>query len=69
MLLARARESAQRYGGGADDAALQILASRLQVVSGDYGDPSTYQALAAVLRGRVRPLFYDGGGGLRAWRT
>ncbi len=58
MLLARARESAQTYGGGADDAAQRILASRVQVVSGDYGEASTYQALAAVLRGRVRPLFY-----------
>src|SRR4030095_7127843 len=57
MLLARARESAQTCGGGGDDAAQRILASRVQVVSGDYGEASTYQALAAVLRGRGRPLF------------
>jgi glucose-6-phosphate 1-dehydrogenase len=57
-LLARARESVETHGGGADDAALGVLASRLQVVAGEHGDPATYRALAAALGERSRPLFY-----------
>ena len=57
-MLARARESVQTYGGGADDAALSVLGRQLQVVSGDYADAATYRALATALRPQVRPLFY-----------
>ena len=57
-LLSRARESLETYGGGVDEAAFGTLASRLQVVSGEYGDASTYLALRNTLRGKSRPLFY-----------
>jgi len=57
-MLARARESVQTYGGGADDAALAVLGRHLQVVAGDYGDAATYRELATALRDQVRPLFY-----------
>jgi glucose-6-phosphate 1-dehydrogenase len=57
-MLARARESVTTYGGGADEAALAVLARRLQVVAGDYGDAATYRELAEALREQSRPLFY-----------
>jgi len=58
VLVARARESLEKYGGGVDEAAFGYLSDRLEVVSGDYGDLSTYQALKEALKGKNRPLFY-----------
>ena len=59
MLLARARESAQTYGGGADDAAPAALSpAGSRSCRATTARRATYQALAAALRGRVRPLFY-----------
>jgi len=57
-LLSRARESLETYGGGVDEAAFRHLSDRLEIVSGDYGELSTYQALKEALHEKHRPLFY-----------
>ncbi len=48
----------ERLDGGMDEATWKALASRLTYVSGDYRDASTFEALAAKLKGVERPLFY-----------
>ncbi len=53
----RARESVER-SGTADPAVFARLAERLRYVCGEYGDPSTYQALKRELGGASRPLHY-----------
>jgi glucose-6-phosphate 1-dehydrogenase len=42
----------------ADREVLARLTRRISYVAGDFGDPGTYERLAAELRGRKRPLFY-----------
>ena len=42
----------------ASDDALDAFAARLAYVSGDYGDPGTYERLRQQLNGARRPLFY-----------
>jgi glucose-6-phosphate 1-dehydrogenase len=54
---ARARESIERHGD-LDEAAFAKLARQLRYVSGEYGDPATYDALARALGGAQRPLHY-----------
>src|SRR5262245_66249012 len=49
-MLARARESVETYGGGADEAAMAVVGGRLQGVGGGDGEADT----ARVLAGRPR---------------
>ena len=55
---ARARESVERHGGGVDQDAFARLAGLLRFVGGDYGEPSTFDALRDTLRGAECPTFY-----------
>src|SRR5215813_12863334 len=55
---ARARESIDTHGGGADDAAFEKLAQRLSYVGGDYAQPSTFAAIRAALGAARHPTFY-----------
>jgi glucose-6-phosphate 1-dehydrogenase len=57
QLRARARDSVEKHGG-LDADAFDKLVSRLQYVDGDYRDPSTFQALRALLGKAERPLHY-----------
>jgi len=54
---ARARDSLEQHGG-VDEAAFAKLIARLRYVSGDYGDPATYERLRAALGDSERPLHY-----------
>jgi glucose-6-phosphate 1-dehydrogenase len=58
QLRARARESVERHGGGIDDEAFATLASRLQLVSGNYEDTATYDALRQALGDARHPAYY-----------
>ena len=58
QLRARARESVERHGGGIDDEAFATLASRLQLVSGNYEDAATYDALRQALGDARHPAYY-----------
>jgi len=58
QLRARARESLDKYGGGADPAALHKLSSLLRYVDGDYNDPATFQSIRQELGGAQRPAHY-----------
>ena len=53
----RARASVVEHGG-VDIDGFARLASRLQYISGDYGDPATYQKLRQALGPASRPLHY-----------
>jgi len=55
---ARARESVERHGGGADPEAFPRLARLLGYVEGDYGSPATFEALRRRLGAAERPLHY-----------
>ena len=44
--------------GGLDPAGFEVLSSRLRCVSGDYGDPSTFEKLKAELGSARRPVHY-----------
>jgi glucose-6-phosphate 1-dehydrogenase len=57
QLRARARESVTNHGG-LDPEAFAKLEARLRYVNGDYGNPSTYEALRAALRDARRPAHY-----------
>lgn len=57
QLLARAKASVTEYGG-LDPAGFEVLSSRLRCVSGDYGDPSTFEKLKAELGSARRPVHY-----------
>ncbi|WP_378948126.1 glucose-6-phosphate dehydrogenase [Mesorhizobium sp. ANAO-SY3R2] len=56
-LIARARDSIERHGSYNAQAFAQ-LAARLQYISGDYRDDSTYTRLRTALGKAVRPLHY-----------
>ena len=53
----RARASCTAHGG-VDEAAFAKLATRLQYLQGDYGDPATFTRLRAALGDAQRPLHY-----------
>jgi glucose-6-phosphate 1-dehydrogenase len=53
-----ARESVEQVIPHPDQAALERLAERLTMVSGDYRDTATYRLLRARLSGRHRPVYY-----------
>jgi glucose-6-phosphate 1-dehydrogenase len=55
---ARARESVEKHGGGADPVAFPKLLKLLRFVPGDYADPKTFEALAAELDGAKLPVHY-----------
>ena len=54
----RARESVEKYGDGAGDAAFAKLAARLQYIDGDYRDAKTFEALRGCLGEARRPAHY-----------
>ena len=58
QLLARARDSLEKFGGGVAPAAFARLAERLRYVDGDYDDPRTFEQLRQSLGTAVRPLHY-----------
>jgi glucose-6-phosphate 1-dehydrogenase len=58
QLRARARESLDKHGGGADPAALDKLSSLLRYVDGDYNDPATFQSIRQELGAAQRPAHY-----------
>jgi glucose-6-phosphate 1-dehydrogenase len=58
QLRARAFDSLEKHGGGADPAAFAKLSSLLRYIDGDYNDPATFQALGKELRGAKRPAHY-----------
>jgi len=57
-LVAAMREDLQTAGEAPSVRVLNRLAGRLSYLQGDFADPSTYEALAARLKGAARPLFY-----------
>ena len=58
QLRARARESLEKHGGGADPVALDKLSSLLRYVDGDYNDPATFQSIRQELGAAQRPAHY-----------
>jgi len=58
QLLARARDSIEKHGGGLDRAGFDKLSSLLQYVSGDYRDPETFDRLRKALGKAQHPLHY-----------
>jgi glucose-6-phosphate 1-dehydrogenase len=58
QLIARARDSLERFGGGVDQAAFQKLTGLLRYIDGDYEDPQTFDRLRAELDSARRPLHY-----------
>lgn len=58
QLRARARDSLEKHGGGADPDAFAKLVSLLRYVDGDYEAPSTFEALREALGGASRPVHY-----------
>ncbi|MFO7589237.1 MAG: glucose-6-phosphate dehydrogenase [Gemmatimonadota bacterium] len=57
-LVAHARDSVERHGGGIDAAAFERLARALRYVAGDYREAETYERLARALGSADRPLMY-----------
>ena len=55
---ARARESVERYGDGADDEGFATLARNLRLVRGDYEDAAIYDELRRELGGAEHPAYY-----------
>jgi glucose-6-phosphate 1-dehydrogenase len=53
-----ARKAIEDGGEIIDEDVFQRFAERLSMVSGDYGDPETYQRVAQVIAGRHDPVFY-----------
>jgi len=58
QLKARAKDSLEKHGGGADPAAFAKLNSLLRYVDGDYADAATFQALRKEIDGAHRPAHY-----------
>ena len=58
QLIARARDSLLKHGGGVDAAAFDKLASLLRYVDGDYADSATFEALRKALGAAQRPAHY-----------
>ena len=57
QLRARAKQSLETHGG-LDDAAFSKLSAKLGYVSGDYNEPSTFQAIRGQLGAGRRPAYY-----------
>jgi len=57
QLRARARDSLEKHGG-VDPDTFARLSTRLQYLSGDYGDEATYERLRKALGSSARPLHY-----------
>jgi glucose-6-phosphate 1-dehydrogenase len=57
-LLKRARESIEGCGESLDEEVFERLAERLSYVPGDFGDPATFERLAAAIKGARSPVFY-----------
>jgi glucose-6-phosphate 1-dehydrogenase len=57
QLRARAKQSLEAHGG-LDATAFSKLSAQLAYVSGDYNDPSTFQAIRAQLGAARRPAYY-----------
>ena len=57
QLIARAKESVEKYGG-LDPEAFKKLCSLLRYVDGDYQDPMTFQAIRKELGSAKRPAHY-----------
>jgi glucose-6-phosphate 1-dehydrogenase len=53
-----ARQAIVDSGENLDEKVFERFAARLSMVSGDYGDPATYQRLAEATAGRHHPVFY-----------
>jgi glucose-6-phosphate 1-dehydrogenase len=58
QLRERARTSIEGTGEVIDTAVFDRLASLLSYVSGDFGDPATYQRVKAAIAGKQHPVFY-----------
>jgi len=58
QLKARARDSLDKHGGGADPAAFEKLSGLLRYVDGDYADAATFQAIRKELGSAQRPAYY-----------
>lgn len=58
QLIARARDAVVTHVKTIDEDAFQRLATQLTYVSGDYGDPSTFDRLRDALGGHGHPLYY-----------
>ena len=58
QLVARAKESVEKHGGGVDAAAFAKLTKLLRYVDGDYADPATFAALRRELGAAKRPVHY-----------
>jgi glucose-6-phosphate 1-dehydrogenase len=58
QLKARAKDSLEKHGGGADPAAWEKLSGLLRYVDGDYKDPATFQNLRKQLGDAKQPAHY-----------
>ena len=58
QLVARARDSIEKHGGGIDGPAFEKLTGLLRYVHGDYNDPATFQTLRKELGNAQRPAHY-----------
>ncbi len=58
QLRAYAREAVEARYGAVPEAALEAFVGRLSYVSGDYGDPATYERLREALADATHPVFY-----------
>jgi glucose-6-phosphate 1-dehydrogenase len=57
-LRGHARAAIEASGESIDNEVFERLAARLTMVSGDFGDPGTYDRVAAVIAGRCSAVFY-----------
>src|SRR6185503_5127818 len=57
-LVERARESIVGTGEQLDEDVFARLVERLSYVSGDFGDPATYERVAGAIEGADLPVFY-----------
>ena len=53
-----ARSSIETAGETIDEDVFARFAQRLSMVSGDFGDPSTYEKVARAIKGKHTPVFY-----------
>jgi glucose-6-phosphate 1-dehydrogenase len=53
-----ARRAIEGSGETIDEDVFERLAQRLSMVSGDFGDPKTYERVAKAIEGRRAPVFY-----------
>ena len=58
QLVARAKDSLEKFGGGVDAAAFATLCANLKYIDGDYEDPKTFDLLRGELGTAARPLHY-----------